>query len=486
MTSIRSLDDLTVEFEEFTIQLNKQMFNQYAGLQYEKDKMETISKTLVELSSEFLNSYKEPRNLYLEAITTIADARKLPLTLEIYDKRMKVISTTAFKIHEKPVNWGSWRQFNAQTSNFINRKLVFDEFIIKAEELGSMITERFDISRQVHSLYESSPLEIYLEREQVSYEKLRDFITILGDGAKNPFLAAAEHYAPEILGKDSFEYFDDFYVARGRIYSPLNPHLEKKNPLKVIDHVLSNWGFGDDLKRIKVDSEDREKKTPSAFCFGIQIPNDVRVIFKHVSPFSDFISVFHEFGHAIHCTSGNPSDPFWTRYLIPMSVAETFSVFIEMLMENPIFLKQEMKLAEEVIQDIQDRRHFMNLFFLVFYASNSLMKLEYWKNNYSLEEASSRFQELTRRFFWEIPGNYWLLHHVMPDYDIYAPSYILASIRVKEWIEQMVDEYGEEFWKDKQAGTVFRDLAATRASFDLSVWDLDPKPYLEEQSKFSF
>jgi len=486
MTSIRSLDDIADEFEQYTIQLNEQRFNQFAGLPYEKEKMEAVSESLVELSSEFLNSYEKPRNFYLEAITTIADARKLPLTLEIYDNRMRTISTKAFEIHKKPVNWGSWRQFNAQASNYKHRKQVFDEFIEKAPELGPMIVKRFNISRQVHSLYESSPLEVYLEQEFISFEKLRDFIVTLGDSAKRPFLLAADHFAPEILDKENFEYFDDFYVAKGRIYSPLNTYFEKKNPLKVIDNVLANWGFGDDLKRIKVDSEDREKKTPSAFCFGIHIPNDVRIIFKHVSPFSDFISVFHEFGHAIHGTSGNPDDPFWTRYLIPMSVAETFSIFIEMLMENPVFLKQEMNLPEEAIHEILDRRHFMNLFFLVFYASNSLMKLEFWKNEYSLEHASSRYQELTERFFWEMPGNYWLLHHIMPDYDLYAPSYLLASIRAKEWIEQMIDEYGEEFWKDRQAGTVFRDLAAPRALFDLSVWDMDPKPYLEEQSQFSF
>jgi hypothetical protein len=187
---------------------------------------------------------------------------------------------------------------------------VFDEFIEKAPELGPMIVKRFNISRQVHSLYESSPLEVYLEQEFISFEKLRDFIITLGDGAKRPFLLAADHYAPEILDKESFEYFDDFYVARGRIYSPLNTYFEKKNPLKVIDNVLANWGFGGDLKRIKVDSEDREKKTPSAFCFGIHIPNDVRVIFKHVSPFSDFTSVFHEFGHAIHGTSGKKLSQF--------------------------------------------------------------------------------------------------------------------------------------------------------------------------------
>jgi hypothetical protein len=349
-----------------------------------------------------------------------------------------------------------------------------------------LIEKRFNISNQVYSLYNFSPLEAYLERESISYEKLKDFILSLGDGAKSPFLSAAEHFAPEILNKSNFEYYDDFYVARGRIYSPLSQYFEKKNPIKIIEKILSNWGFEEDIKTIKVDSEDREKKSPSAFCFGIQIPTDIRVVYKRVSPFSDFTSVFHEFGHAIHGTTANPDDSYWKRYLIPMSVAETFSIFIEMLMQNPIFLKEEMNLSEDIIQDILDRRHFINLYFLVFYAANSLMKLEYWRNEYSLVQASTRYQELTKRFFWEVPGEYWLLHHIMPDYDIYSPSYLLASIRVKEWIDQMVEEYGEEFWKNKQAGTVFRDLAATRGDFDLSIWDMDPIAYLEEQSEFSF
>jgi hypothetical protein len=56
-------------------------------------------------------------------------------------------------------------------------------------------------------------------------------------------------------------------------------------------------------------------------------------------------------------------------------------------------------------------------------------------------------------------------------------------------MNQMVDEFGEEFWRGdeaRQAGTVIRDLAATRASFDLSVWDMNPRPYLDEQSQLSF
>jgi hypothetical protein len=451
--------------------------------------MESTSETLVTLSSEFLKNYQEPRSFFLHCISTIAQARKLPVSLEIYEQRLEILSTNEFKINDKPVSVNSWRQFNANEPSDGNRKKVYDIFVQRAPQFAPLIMKRFNISKQVYSLYDSSPLDAYLEREFISFDKLKDFITTLGDGARKPFLEAADHFAPEILGKKSFDYYDDFYLAGGRIYSPLNKHLEKKNPQKAIERVLTNLGFGEDLQRIKIDNEDREKKSPSAFCFGIQIPNDIRVIYKRISPFSDFTNIFHEFGHAVHGTSGVEEDPFWKRYCIPMSVAETFSIFFEMLLQKPLFLKHELGLTDDVIQEILDRRHFMNLYFLVFYASNALMKINFWKRDYSFEEASKRFQELTKRFYWEIPGDYWLTHHIMPNYDVYSPSYMLASVRVKEWMNQMIDEFGEEFWrgdKTKQAGTVIRDLAATRANFDLSVWDMDPRPYLDEQSQFSF
>ncbi|MFX0013791.1 MAG: M3 family metallopeptidase [Promethearchaeota archaeon] len=485
-TTVRSIDDLGAEFEKYVVLLREQRYNQKAGLSYEKSLMESLSETLVGLSSEFLSSYEKPKAFYLNAIDTIAEARKLPLSIDIYDKRMSVISSQTLKINGKAVNWGTWRQFNAQTENPNDRKLVFDEFISKIPDLTPSIVKRFNISRQVYSLYGSSPLTAYLEKEFLSYEELQDKIFALGDGARKPFLEAADHFAPKILGKENFEYFDDFYVTRARIYSPLNKYFEKKNPLKLIGSILSNWGFAEDISQIKVDNEDREKKSPSAFCTVIKIPTDVRVTYKHVSPFSDFTSVFHEFGHAIHGTSGNPQDPFWKKYIVPRSVAETFSLFLEMLLQYPLFLQQELELSEEVTRKILNSRHFMNLYFLAFYSANSLMKLEFWKRDYTSEQASARFQELTKRFFWEMPGEYWLLHHIMPDYDLYTPSYLLASIRAKEWINQMIDEYGEEFWKSTQAGDVFRDLAATRGEFDLTVWDMDPLPYLEEQSQFDF
>jgi hypothetical protein len=128
----------------------------------------------------------------------------------------------------------------------------------------------------------------------------------------------------------------------------------------------------------------------------------------------------------------------------------------------------------------------MNLAFLTFYAANSIMKLEFWKKNYTIEEAAKRWQELTKRFFIETPGNYWLLHHIMPNYDLYSPSYVIASVRVSAIREKLAEDYGEKWWRNPKAGEFIRQLAQTRGEFNIKAWKLVPETYLEEQKILSF
>ena len=169
-----------------------------------------------------------------------------------------------------------------------------------------------------------------------------------------------------------------------------------------------------------------------------------------------------------------------------MSVAETFSILIESMLDTPLFLKQELKLADRTVDEIVDRRRFMNLAFLTFYAANSIMKMEFWKKGYSVEEAGKRWQELTKRFFIEVPGSYWLLHHVMPDYDMYSPSYMIASLRVAAVRERLGQDYGDTWWKNPGAGSFVKDLAKTRGDFDVKAWKLDVEGYLKEAKTLSF
>lgn len=479
-----SLEKIASKFEKLGIKLNEQKYNQEAGLTYDRELMKKLSEQLIEVSLEFLKEFKKPRSMYLSSIETIADAERVEIDLDLHDKRMEKISTEKYAIAGKKVNWGSWRQFNSQTDDPKKRKEVFDELISKAPVVAPIVKKRMDIAKDVYKRYGLTPLDSYLEFEDITYDDLCNLLMKLGDGARDSFLTAAEHFAPEILGKKKVEYYDDFYTWRGRIHKPLNRYFEKMNPLKEIEKILTKLGFA--IDKIKVDSEDRENKSPSASCWGIQIPNDVRILFRKVSPFSDFGSVFHEFGHGIHGASANPKDSVWKRYIVAKGVAETFSILIESVLETELFLKDDLKLKKPIVNDILDRIHFMNLAFLTFYAANSIMKLEFWKKKYTIEEAAKRWQELTKRFFIETPGNYWLLHHVMPTYDLYSPSYVIASVRVSAIRERLVEDYGEKWWRNPKAGEFIRQLAQTRGEFDVKAWKLVPKTYLEEQKALSF
>jgi hypothetical protein len=151
-----------------------------------------------------------------------------------------------------------------------------------------------------------------------------------------------------------------------------------------------------------------------------------------------------------------------------------------------LFLKDYLKIEKTTVNDVLDRKRFMNLAFLTFYAANSIMKLEFWKKNYTIEEAAKRWQELTKRFFIETPGNYWLLHHIMPNYDLYSPSYVIASVRVSAIRERLSEDYGEKWWRNPKAGAFIKQLAQTRGEFNVKAWKLIPETYLEEQKELSF
>lgn len=474
-----SLDQIATRYEKLSNQLDEQYYNQEAGLTYDRELMKKLSGELTEVSREFLAKFKKPRSMYLDSIATITQAERLDVELDFKDQRMEKVSSDKYKLDGKRVNWGNWRQFNSQTDDSKKRKEVFDEFISKAPSIAHLVEKRMAISREVYKRYGLSPLDSYLEYEQMKYQDLISLLEKLGEGARSHFLKAATHYAPEILHKPETEYFDDFYTWRGRIYKPLDKILKDKNPLASVQKVLTALGF--DPSRIKVDTEDRPNKSPSASCWGINVPNDVRILYRKTSPFEDIGSVFHEFGHGIHGISADPGDTVWKRYIVPRSVAETFSILFEEITHDPVFLTQELKLEQTAVREILDRVKFMNLAFLVFYAANSIMKTEFWKNNYTVDQAAGRWQRLTKRFFIETPGYYWLLHHVMPNFDLYSPSYVLASVRVTTIKQKLESEYGEPWWKNPQAGEYVRELARTRGEFNIKQWKLNPNTYLKEQ-----
>ena len=122
------------------------------------------------------------------------------------------------------------------------------------------------------------------------------------------------------------------------------------------------------------------------------------------------------------------------------------------------------------------------LFFVVFYAANSLMKLEYWKKNLSIHQACELYSRLIKEYTgFEIPGEYWLLHHILPESIMYVPSYLLAAVRAAELNTYMKNRFGEKWWREKESGRNLRDIMKPGASIDLSIFsNLDSSIFVKE------
>jgi hypothetical protein len=480
-----SLGAWTREAEAIETSKNLLYFKQLVGLKYDKRRLASLEGRTKTHYTRYLTSQGReegaPRGLFLMAVGSVGMAVTYKQLLELYDARATKVVSRRFKFGGAPVNWGSWRQFAASTDDSAARRAVFDDFIQKSSILAPLVRTRFEAYRALLSRFGTDPLSAYLEHEGVSYERLTSMVQRLGDLARAPFRESLGRYSSEIVGRPA-DYYDDYYFFRSRVFRKYATRLPtKERPIAKIVKTMRRMGL--DSSKIVVDDADRRGKNASAFCSGIKIPTDVRISYRKANPFEDFSSVFHEFGHAIHFSSIDPRASFSDRYGVANGVAEIFSIFFEGLMHEGPFLTSELGLPEDVARDILERYRFNSLFFAAFYAANSTLKLRYWHDSPAFEGLDGLYSDLTERFLGiRYPGAYWKLHHVMPDYILYSPSYLIAAVRALELRNALAARFGETYWRERESGKAVLELMRPGQSLDLGFSRLDEVAYVRSIS----
>ncbi len=508
--------------EMICIAESDERYKQYAGFDYS----EKIIKQLAEMkrlnSIAFLDSFSEPTILFLAALENLSDSMTKNLELKLYAARNRKIISSKQMFNGRPVNWSTWRQYNSAQEDPAKRKQLFDEFIQKTEFISPIIMERFNRIKEVYSRYGGghvmetgtkahmnedkdnvkgrpgtnlrgqiksvrsslpviiNPLDGYLAEENISYSRLVSFVRSIGERAKKPFKDALQEMSKKILGRP-VQYYDDFYFFRNRVYAGIEAPFAAVRPIEEVEKTLKKMQF--DMSRITIDTENRKNKYPSPICFFVQVPNDIRVLYKNESPYFDLQGCFHEVGHAIHASSIKESLPYWDRYRFPMGVAEIFSIFLERLTKKKAYLKGMGITDEKILRELKARNSFMELFFVTFYTANSLMKAEFWRKNLTAEQAGDLYSKLIKEYtgIEDMPGSYWMLHHILPDAIMYVPSYLLAAVRAAELDSHLKDRFGETWWTEPNTGRYIREIMEPGAGIDLSRFSsLDTGIFLRE------
>lgn len=474
---MKTIQDFEAKLEEEYVRLDNERANQYAGLPYSEDVMNQASLQIERLSAEALEKFPEgefSRLLYFSTILASRQSAYTRLQNEIYHLRNESVSIC---LNGETVNLSNWRRFNrAHLREPELRKRAFDGLMEKASVLSPLLEERFALSRDLLAKFSLDPLKVYLEEEQISLARLKQLVDSLALKAKPFFLAQGDLFAREIMGK-KMEYFDDFYVFRGAIFEPVDRFFQLDLKARFLP-LYNAMGF--DTETIRVDDEVRAGKHASPVCFGVKIPTDVRVFYQPTSPVTDYMSFSHEMGHALHFANIDASRSFSDRYLIANGVAEIFSTLFEALAVDEAFMIEEVGVEREAGRDLILRNQFMLLYFLTFYGVNSMMKIRYWEENLSMEQADRIYGELAQKYMGlPLPGIYWQTHHVASMYDMYTPSYLLAQIRMEELRLKLARDFGELWFKEKKAGEYLkRELIGPGGAIDLDSFSrLDEGPF---------
>jgi hypothetical protein len=457
-------------------------YKQHAGLSYNERMMERLAEMRTISAETFVNFFSQPRELFLSSLENIADSTTKKLELKLYNLRNDKIISSRYRFARAPVNWSTWRQFNSIEKDPKKRKHVFDEFISKTRYISPVIKERFDQMDRIYRQYSDnklSPLDGYLENEKISYSDLRDFVKSMGRQARKPFQEALQAISKKVLEREA-ESYDDFYFFRNRVYADLEKQFVGVNPIEQVRRTLATMQF--DLSSIHFDTEQRKNKYPSPICFFVQVPNDIRVLYKSESPYFDLQGCFHEVGHAVHASSISSRAEYWNRYSFSMGIAEIFSIFLERLTKNRKYLSSLGIKNNLLLEEIEARNNFMDLFFVTFYTANSLMKAKFWHEKLSIEKASDEYARLIKQYTgFEMPGEYWMLHHILPDAIMYVPSYLIAAVRAVELDHHLQDRFGEKWWTQVETGKYIREIIQPGAAINLSKFSkLDSSLFMNE------
>ena len=469
-----------------------EVYKKYAGLKHSNELILSLANLRLLNSKLFLKNYVKPHDLFLSVVENFVDSSTKDLELKLHDVRTKKI-VSKYKFNNENINWTTWRQFNNNEKNSNKRKQVFDEFIEKTKYISPIIYNRFENVRSLYSTIQQNsrsnisfgsnnldPLLGYLMNEKITYTKFIDFVKYMGNNSSKSFKKSLQKMSTEILKRNT-EYYDDFYFFRNIIYKDFNKAFRNVNALKEVKKILKILNF--DLNRINFDTKNRQNKYPSPICFFVKIPYDIRILYKSESPYFDLQGCFHESGHAMHASSISPEIEYWKKYHISMGVAEIFSILLERLTKKRIFLKSSLGISDDnLLNKLESRNNFMELFFVTFYSANSLMKSSFWKDHLSIEDSNLLYSKLIKDFTGiSIPGAYWMLHHILPEAIMYVPSYLFAAVRAKELDIHLQNIFGDTWWKNKESGKYLRQIMSPGAEIDLSVFSkLDSDLYLKE------
>ncbi len=226
--------------------------------------------------------------------------------------------------------------------------------------------------------------------------------------------------------------------------------------ITVFKDTLSEMGI--DIYKynnIYIDVEERENKSPRAFCCTPNVPSEIYLVVMPSGGQDDFEALLHEGGHALHFGSTGANLDFEYRCLGDNAVTEGYAFCMEQLMQNRQWLVDFLKMDKDAAGEFVYFSNLLKLWFCRRYAG----KLKYeliLHDGKPIEGKESVYKEILSTVnLMEYPEENYLRD---VDDGFYCTNYIRAWIFQSQLKEYMHDKFGYDWYRKKKAGSFLRGL----------------------------
>jgi hypothetical protein len=224
--------------------------------------------------------------------------------------------------------------------------------------------------------------------------------------------------------------------------------------LPALEATLADLGI--DLnaqENVELDVEQREKKTPRAFCSPIEVPQRVVLVIQPVGGVDDWRALFHEAGHTEHYAHTNADLAMEDKRLGDFAVTEGWAMLMEHLVQDAAWLNRRL--------DVPRAGQFVaegatTLLYLVRrYCAKLLYEIE-------LFEAEDPVPLKTR--YVELLSDALKIEPSETDYlaDVDAGFYVTAYVRAWAFEAQLTrffrEKFGTTWFTQRSAGSLLREL----------------------------
>ena len=162
--------------------------------------------------------------------------------------------------------------------------------------------------------------------------------------------------------------------------------------LPALEGTLTDLGI--DLRsqsNVELDVEQREKKSPRAFCAPIEVPDRVVLVIQPIGGVDDWRALFHEAGHTEHFALTSADLSMEERRLGDNAVTEGWAALFDHLVSDPTWLDRLLSFRDP--KGFTAESAAQELWFLRRYSAKLLYELELYLTD-DVESMRSRYVEI--------------------------------------------------------------------------------------------